>query len=253
MTRIIGIISGKGGVGKTTMALNIAAALSKHYGKRTTLVDCNLTTSHIGLHLGNYHYPKTLNHVLRGEARMEEVVYDFEHGMSLIPASISIRDLDGIDVIHLKDRVRELCGTKDFILLDSAPGMGREAMGALRAVDEVIMVGNPNIMSITDIMRCNEVCQELDVKPIGIILNMVNKDKYDISRQEIERLTGLAVMAEIPYHHNLRKSMTLRAPLVSVMPNDKVSKQIIKMSAILAQMPMPLSGRFSRFRRALRF
>ena len=250
MARTIGIISGKGGVGKTTMALNIASALSRHYGMRTALVDCNLTTSHIGLHLGNYNYPKTINHVLRGEAEMDEVVYDLDYNMSLVPASISLHELDGIDIIHLKDRVKELAEKKDIVLLDSAPGLGREAMGALRAMDEAILVGTPNIMSITDIMRCNEVCQELGVRPMGIILNMVNKDKYEISTQEIERLTGLQVLAEIPYHHNLRKSAALRAPLVNIRPKDRVSRQIIRMSSVIAQQPYPYE---SRMRRLFRF
>src|SRR3972149_804170 len=106
MTRAIGIVSGKGGVGKTTLAINLAAALARHYNKRTALVDCNLTTSHISLYLGIYHKTTTLNHVLREERSMDEATHQHESGMKIVPASLSLSDLDGVDILKIKDRVR---------------------------------------------------------------------------------------------------------------------------------------------------
>jgi cell division ATPase MinD len=252
MSRVVGIISGKGGVGKTTLALNMAAALGRHYGMRTALVDCNVTTSHIALHLGNYHYPRTLNHVLRGEANIHEASYDIFDGVNLVPASISLRDLEGIDIVNLKDNVRELAEKHDIVLLDSAPGLGREAMGALRAADEVVMVANPNVLSVTDLLRCSEVCEELGVKPVGIIMNMVHRDRYEIDRQEVERLTGIPVIGSIPYHHKMRRSTSMHAPLVLMKPKDKVSREIIRLTSHVAGLPYPYATRFEGLRRRLR-
>ena len=64
MTRIIGVVSGKGGVGKTTLVANLGAALASLYKKDVIVVDCNVTTSHLGLYLGMYYYPISLNKVL---------------------------------------------------------------------------------------------------------------------------------------------------------------------------------------------
>ncbi len=253
MSRIIGVISGKGGVGKTTIAMNMAAALAGHYGVRTALVDCNVTTSHIGLHLGTYNYPKTLNHVLRGDANIHEASYDVFQGLNLVPASISIRDLDGIDIVNLKDSARELSQRHDIVLLDSAPGLGREAMGTLRAADEVIMVANPNILSVTDLLRCGEVCSELGVKPAGIVMNMVHNDKSEIDSKEVERLTGIPVLASIPFHHSLRKSTSMQAPLVYMKPKDKASREIIKLSSHIARMPYPYASKLDGFKKKLGF
>jgi septum site-determining protein MinD len=75
MTRIIGIVSGKGGVGKTTIVANLGAALASFYKKRVIIVDCNVTTSHLGLYLGMYYHPVSLNQVLRGEASMDDAIY----------------------------------------------------------------------------------------------------------------------------------------------------------------------------------
>ncbi|MCX6815506.1 MAG: P-loop NTPase, partial [Candidatus Aenigmarchaeota archaeon] len=200
MTRIIGIVSGKGGVGKTTLALNMAAAIAKHYNKRTTVIDCNLTTPHIGLYLGLYQHPVTFNNVLRGERSVEEAMQMHESGMKIIPASLALNDLDGIDILHIRDRIKSLMDKEDIIILDSAPGLGREALGTLKASDEVIFVANPNILSLTDAIRCNEVCQELGIKNLGIILNMVNRDKYDLNAKDVERVAGIPVIGVIPYH-----------------------------------------------------
>jgi septum site-determining protein MinD len=251
MTRTIAIISGKGGVGKTTISLNLASALATYCNRKTTVVDCNLTTSHLGLYLGSYHFPVTLNDVLRGEAEMDQAVYVVENGMNIVPASVSLRDLDGIDIFYLKEKVAELTGKTDFVFLDSAPGLGREAVGALKACDEYIFVANPNLLSVTDVIRCNEVCQEIGIKPVGTVINMVHRDRYEIPWKEIERLTGVPVIASIPFDHDVRKSMALKAPLVSIKPDHKISRQIINLSAFLAGYQMPRRG--FDFRRALKF
>ncbi|NIO44787.1 MAG: P-loop NTPase, partial [Candidatus Aenigmarchaeota archaeon] len=70
MVRIIGIVSGKGGVGKTVVASNLGVALQKFY-KKTAVIDFNLTTSHLSLYFGIHSHPITLNHVLRNEAKLE--------------------------------------------------------------------------------------------------------------------------------------------------------------------------------------
>jgi cell division ATPase MinD len=236
--RAIGIVSGKGGVGKTTLAINIAAALAKHYNKRTALVDCNLTTSHVSLYLGIYHKPTTLNHVLRDERSMEEATHFHESGMKVIPASLSLSELDGVDIFNVKERIAKLKEQNDFVILDSAPGLGRESMGTLKAVDEVLFVTTPNILAITDVIRTNEVCQELGVKNLGIVLNMVHKDKYEISRKDVEHITGMPVIASIPYHKNIRKSLAAKKPLVLLHPKDKISREIMNISALIAKEPV---------------
>jgi len=75
MARVIAIISGKGGVGKTTTAVNLGAALNK-FDKEVIVVDANLSTPNIGIHLGAPMVPVTLNHILRGKANIEDAIYE---------------------------------------------------------------------------------------------------------------------------------------------------------------------------------
>lgn len=68
--RVIGIVSGKGGVGKTTLVANLGLSLVK-FGKSVTAVDCNVTTSHLGFNFGLHYYPKTLNNILKKKQKLQ--------------------------------------------------------------------------------------------------------------------------------------------------------------------------------------
>src|SRR3989338_10734519 len=95
MAKLITITSGKGGVGKTTTAINLGAALNA-FGKEVIILDANLTTPNIGLHLGAPLVPVSLNHVLSGKAKIVDAIYEHESGTKVIPSSLSVRDLKGI-------------------------------------------------------------------------------------------------------------------------------------------------------------
>ena len=156
MTRTIGVISGKGGVGKTTVVANVGAALAHTFKKDVTIVDCNLTASHLSLLLGMHYYPITLNHVLRNEKSIKEAVYEHPSGMKIIPASLQLNDLIGADISKLEKSLKKLKGETEIIFLDSSPGLGKEAVSTIKASKEIIFVTKPDIMSISDVIRNKE-------------------------------------------------------------------------------------------------
>jgi len=230
MTRVIGVISGKGGVGKTTLVINLATALTSKFKKDVMVVDCNITTSHLGLYLGMYYSPVTLNQVLKGEARIADAIYDHYTQVKVVPASLSTRDLVGVDISKLKDTVTEIAGV-DIVLLDSAPGLGREAMSTVQASNEILFVTTPFVPSAIDIIRCNEVIKESGAEALGIVLNMVSKEKHELTKEEIERLVELPVIATIPLDKNISKSLAVKEPLITFQPNSPASKEFTKLAA----------------------
>ncbi len=234
MTRVIGILSGKGGVGKTTTVANVGTALASKFKKNVIIVDCNITTSHLSLYLGMYYSPVTLNQVLTGKAKIHEAIYDYHvPGLRVIPASLSLKDLRGVDVSRLKKTIKKLSGEADIVLLDSAPGLGREAMATMRASDEVLFISTPFVPSTMDIIKSHQVALEVGVKPIGIMLNMVGKERYELSVEEVEQLAELPVTISVPMDKNVLRSLALKTPVVLFDPSAPASRQFFELSGKL--------------------
>jgi len=253
LARIIAIASGKGGVGKTTVALNLGTVLAHHFKRSITLIDCNVTTSHLGMYLGMYYSPVTLNKVLRGEVSIREAIYDYFGGMKVVPASLSLSDLEGVDVTKLREKIDLIADENEIILLDSAPGLGREAIAALKAADEVLFVTTPYVPSVMDIVRTMEVVNEIGIRPLGIVLNMVEKEKYEMTPQEVEQLTRVPVIASIPYDKNINKSLVEKLPIIVQNQNSRASKAFISLGAALVGYPYEEKSIFSRIRDKLSF
>jgi len=225
MARTIGILSGKGGVGKTTTVANVGTALASHFKKNVIIVDCNITTSHLSLYLGMYYSPVTLNQVLTGKAKIHEAIYDYHvPGLRVIPASLSLKDLRGVDVSRISKVMKKLSDEADIVLLDAAPGIGREAMATMRASDEVLFISTPFVPSTMDIIKCHQVALEAGVKPLGVMLNMVGKERYELSTEEVEQLAELQVVSSVPMDKNVLRSLALKTPVVLYDPSSPASR-----------------------------
>ena len=234
MARIISIFSSKGGVGKTTITANLGAILASKFQKKVTIVDCNLTSSHLALYLGIYYSPITLNKVLRGDYQISEAIYIHSSGMQVIPASLSATELEGTDLLKLPNIISSLDPTNDFLILDSAPGLGREAIASLKSSREVLFVTTPIVSTVLDIVRSQEVLREIGIKPIGIVVNMSTGASYEVRKEEIEQLTGLRVIATIPYDKDVYRSTALKQPIFLLNPNNRASKELIKLAAYIS-------------------
>ena len=92
MRKLFVITSGKGGVGKTTTAINLGAAMNQ-FGKDVLIIDGNLTTPNVGIHLNSPEAPVNLNHILLGKAEPFEAVYEHESGVKIIPSSLLLQSM----------------------------------------------------------------------------------------------------------------------------------------------------------------
>src|SRR3989338_5311955 len=136
MTRFIAVLSGKGGVAKTTTSISLGAALTG-FGKDVIVVDANLTTPNVGLHLGVPVVPVNLHHALQNKNKIKDAIYMHHQGTKIIPASISVADLMETDPQKLPRTIADLKKLNpDFVILDGAAGLGREALSAIYAADE---------------------------------------------------------------------------------------------------------------------
>ncbi|MEM5853595.1 MAG: cell division ATPase MinD [Candidatus Aenigmatarchaeota archaeon] len=243
MTRSIAIISGKGGVGKTTLTSNLAAALAT-LGEDVVAVDGNLTTPNLGMHVGMHFAPHTLHDVLKGKVKLKDAIYPHPFGFKVIPASLCVDDLTGIDPSGLYEIVFNLTGKTNYILIDSAAGLGREAISALQATSEVLPVTNPNLPSVADLLRTVKLAERLGKKVIGIVLNRVGKKDYELKKEEIEEMIGYPVVAQIPEDKNIPKAIFAKMPVVNYSPNSPASIEFKKLACLLTGRPFLEKQRF---------
>lgn len=232
MTRVIGIVSGKGGVGKTTLVSNLSHALTE-LGKDVTAVDANLTTPHLGLHLGFHMVPKSLHDYLRGDAKLKDVIYPHPYGFKVIPAGLSVNDLVGVNSDKLQSLTLNLAGKTDFILIDSAPSLGKEATLSLKVSDEILLLTNPNLPAVLDALKVAKVAEKLDKKILGIVVNRADRRNHSLPVLDIEDIAQYPIIAEIPEDVNVQKSLAARTAVVDYNPRSPASMEIRRLARYL--------------------
>lgn len=233
MTRIITCASGKGGVGKTTLVANLGAALAER-GKNVIVIDANLTTPNLGMHLGVPLYPVTLHDVLKGHATMQEAIYEHESGLKIVPAGISLRDLRGVDVRDLSDAFLDLLGKADIVIVDAAAGLGREALAAIESADELLLVTNPDLPSVTDALKAVKLAEQVGTRVSGIVVNRISGRKHEMSRHEImSMLDDIDILAEIPEDFSVNEATSKRIPVIHHNKKSRASKEIRRLAARL--------------------
>ncbi|MBU2637466.1 MAG: cell division ATPase MinD [Nanoarchaeota archaeon] len=236
MTRIIGVLAGKGGTGKTTTSVNLGAALS-YFGRDVIIVDANLTTPNVGLHLGVPIVPIHIHHVLQGKNHISEAIYAHPTGLKIVPGSLSIEDLHTTDASKLKRAVKQLTKYKpDFIIIDGAAGLGREALNAMLAAEELLIVTNPELPAITDALKTIKLAEKLDKRVTGVVLAKTMPNNMDVSVKKTEEFLDNPVIAVIPHDRTVRESLTMKDAVVFTHPKSHPAVGYKKLAAALSGM-----------------
>lgn len=233
MTRLICVSSGKGGTGKTTVTSNLGAALTK-FGTDTIVLDANLTNPNLGFHLGIPLYPKTLHDVLKGDAHITEAMYIHNSGLRVVPAGLSIEDLVDTSPDNLSDVLLDTVGEPDFVLVDSAAGLGNESINAIEASDEVLVVTNPNLPAVTDALKTVNIAEEAGTDVLGVVLNRVNGHDAELERDEVESMLGYEVIMDVPEHNKVQEALAVKKPVVHHEPEHHVSERFRAVAAEVA-------------------
>ena len=234
MTKIIVITSGKGGVGKTTTAINLGAAMN-YFGKDVLVIDGNLTTPNVGIHLGSPEVPINLNHILGGKADVFEGVYEHESGMKIIPSSLSIKELLKIKPEKLKDFKKDFKKiVSDYIIVDCAAGLGNEAISAIKLADEIILVSNPEMPAITDALKTIKLSEQLKTPIRGVIITRVKKNNIEVQPETVKDMLEATILGMVPEDITVAKSLNLKDAVVHTHPKSKAARAYKEIAAQLA-------------------
>ncbi|WP_312262650.1 MinD/ParA family protein [Candidatus Igneacidithiobacillus taiwanensis] len=246
--RILAVASGKGGVGKTNVAVNLSLALAMR-GKRLLLLDADLGLGNVDVLLGlspRYH----LAHVLAGEKTLDEVLVSGPQGIQILPAASGIAEMANLDARRLAG-LMDLLGTLeqsvDYLLIDLAAGIGTDVLRFAQAADHVLVVVTNDPASITDAYAFMKVMsRDYGVRYFSVLANMV-RDEAE-GKQLFSRLAAVAQRyLDIPLRHAgsipldpyLRSAIRSQQALIERYPNAVASQAFRALAETVLAWPQP--------------
>ena len=199
--RIIAVTSGKGGVGKTNVSVNLAISLIKHK-QHVALLDADLGLANADILLGVY--PKyTLWHVLRGEKQLSDIIAEGPMGLKIIAGSSGIYELANLNHAPLEQFINSIkrLADFDFLIIDTSAGLNRNLIKFLLAVNEILIIATPEPSSIADAYGLIKTIVQRDPKKkIMILANMVRSpNEGKLTWQKINIVTKKFLDYEVKY------------------------------------------------------
>lgn len=233
MTIVFTIASGKGGTGKTTVTSNLGSMLA-YYKKRTYILDADMGMANLGLVLGLERMPVSLHEVLAGKANVHDAIYEGPFGVNVIPSGLSLEGFKCANPDRLKDVMTEIVDECDILIIDAPAGINHDGIVPLAVADEIILVVNPDISSIVDALKTKMLAEMIGGKVRGAILNRVNSEDDNMTKENIEKMLGVKIIGMVPEDANVRRSSAARAPIVVKFPSSNASKAFRKIARDIA-------------------
>jgi len=231
MSNILAFVSIKGGVGKTTLALETAASLVHDFDKKVLLVDANFSAPNIGLYL-DLTNELTLHDALNG-VKLHNTIYE-AHGIDVIPASLNYGN--DVDIFKLKKILHKFKNRYDYIILDSSPNY-EELKPVIAAADKIFIVTSPDHMTLTTSLKAAKLAKSQDSPITGIIVNRIRSPRHEYNLSQIESISEIPVMARIKDHKGLARSLSEKTPITILDTSNIVSKEIRNMASAICGHP----------------
>lgn len=237
-THVVAVTSGKGGVGKTQIAANLAVGLAME-GKRVMLLDADLGLASLDLALGLSPELSLLS-VLRGDRTVREVLVHGPCGVSLIPACPGRYDMANLSAgqrEHLWDLVQEAATEYDVLIIDTGAGIGSNAVGFASYAHDVLLVTTPDPTALRDAYAMAKVLhRRAGLDRIHVVANQVESERggaelHERMRQIVSQFLTLelAYLGSVPLDPVVRESCTLGKPFVLRAPASLAARATVNL------------------------
>lgn len=243
-TRILALASGKGGTGKTTVAVNLALALNRA-GYTVCLLDADFGLSNAEVHLGLPTPLYTLENVLFDSMSLEECLVPVRPGFDLLSGSNGVARMAELDVAARKRLIKEFSALSgyDFLILDNSPGISAQVVSLCLATREIILVVNPEASALVDAYALIKVLKENGLWWPPLVL--VNRSESGAQARQIftrfqetvEQFLGLKplFLGTVPIDEAARKMSAMGKPFVTLRDDLPASQAIMSIAKILAE------------------
>ena len=242
--RVVAVTSGKGGVGKTHLACNLAV-LAARAGRKVLLVDADLGLANADIVLGVAPH-RHLGHVLDGRAGLDEVLAQGPEGVRVLAAPTGVQELTRLDdaqKLRLVTALDALEERFDTVMIDCGAGIGDNVLFFAGAAQEAMLVCSPEPTSLTDAYSTVKVLsQQAGVAHFAVVVNQVPSEAH--GRDVFERLAGvtgrflqarLRFLGAVPRDENLPRALMAQKPVVDLFPRSPSSRAMQVLSERLLE------------------
>ncbi len=246
--RVIGITSGKGGVGKTNLAANLGVIAAKQ-GMRVLIIDGDMGLANVEILYGirpKHH----LGHLLQGDVSARDVLATASSGVKVLPAGNGLQQLTRLDDaqrLRLVSALEELEDDFDVVLLDSGAGIGDNVLFFVGAAQEALLVVSPEPTSLSDAYATIKVlCQDAGVRFFDVVVNQAGNETQ--ARDIFQKLTAVAGrfldakvrwLGWVPRDENVHRAVMAQRPLVELFPSSPATRALNGVADALFNEPPP--------------
>ena len=248
--RVIAVTSGKGGVGKSNITVNLAVTLAQA-GERVMVMDADMGLANIDVLLG-LSPGLNLSHVINGECTLEETIIEGPAGIKIVPASSGVAMMTDLTPAQNAGVIRsfsDLTEPVDTLLIDTAAGLSDSVVSYLRAAREVIVVVCDEPASITDAYAMIKVMnREYGVQRFHVLANQAvsasqGRELYNKLSRVSERFLDVTLdyLGAVPYDDNLKKAVQKQKAVVQAFPRSPASNAFKQIARKAMNWPTPNS------------
>lgn len=234
--KIIAVSSGKGGVGKTAFTVNLGLSLA-NLGKKVLMLDADLGLANLHVLLGlipNFN----LQHVIKGEKELEEIILQKGSNLQIIPGGSGIKDLANLQEGQIQlflDKLSQLDEEYDFFLIDTGAGLSESILNFIYPSDEVIIVTTPEPTSLTDAYGLIKTLVIQNYRGnFNIVINKaMSKREGSFTAQKLSKVVekflnncSIHILGVVLYDKIVSESIKKQKPFIDFYPNHNLSRTI---------------------------
>lgn len=250
--QVIAVASGKGGVGKTTLAVNLSSALAK-LGRRVVLLDADFGLGNIDVLLGLVpHY--TLADLIEGRCALSDVLLEGPNGIRIVPAASGIQYMAHLSPAQhagLMQAFSDIADSLDVLVIDTATGIGASVVSFVRAAQEVLVVVCDEPTSIADAYALIKLLHhDYGMNRFRVLANMVESPLQGQNLfAKLSKVTDrfldvvLDYVGAVPYDDYTRKAAQKQLVVYESFPRSKYAKALKAITIKVDAWPLPSSSR----------
>tara|TARA_R110000787_G_scaffold188679_7_gene300403 strand:+ start:8387 stop:9271 length:885 start_codon:yes stop_codon:yes gene_type:complete len=250
--RVIAVCSGKGGVGKTSLSVNLALAL-RMLNLEVMLLDADLGLANVDVLLG-LQPAFNLSHVLSGQCTLEETMVEGPMGLMIVPAASGQRRMAGLDPaehVGLINAFSEIKRPLDVLIIDNAAGLSDSVLTFSQAAQEAIVVACNEPASLTDAYALIKLLsRDYGVSRINVVANMVRsaaegREVYEKLRRVTERFldVNLELLGSVPHDEMLKRAIRKQKAVVEAYPGSASGAAFRQIALRASRFELPTGAR----------